>query len=610
MSLLHELNETYMRFHTAKEEAFWSAKMGLKNFVPGDFEANEIRLKDFSSDPEQLHRVRRELERADLTPEERQGLKGWERFFAVNTIDSEEARQVFNRLIDMEGELDRSRRSMPLGYRDPATGEHVPADSVKLSLMISTSPDEGVRQAAWEGLRAIEPYVLEHGFIEIVKERNRLARLLGYEDYYDYKVSINEGFGKATLFGLLDELERDTRAACDTFIESAVARHGDGAAEAWNLDFFMSGDLTKQTDPYFRFDMALERWGRSFAALGIDYGDATLTLDLVSRAGKYENGFMHGPYPCYVEEGHLHPARINFTANAVPGQIGSGKRAIKTLLHEGGHAAHFSNIRMPAPCFAQEFAPTSVAFAETQSMFLDSFMGDPDWLARYALNEAEESMPIELIKRTIENEHTVRAHGLRRMLVVSYVEKAIYEMSEEELTPENILRTLRELEQALLRQPAAGRPVLSIPHLLAGESSAYYHGYTLAQMAVYHTRAYFLKRDGYLMDNPAIGRDLAVHYWRPGNSLTFLEMIENLTGEPFSAKATVDLVNMPLEAAFAEAERVYAREPEIPRSTEPIKLGATIAAVHGDQVIASTADGDDFETVSAKFGEWIRSQEG
>lgn len=50
----------------------------------------------------------------------------------------------------------------------------------------------------------------------------------------------------------------------------------------------------------------------------------------------------------------------------------------------GGHAAHFANIDQRSPFFSQERAPTSVAYAENQSMFLDALMGDGDWLARYA----------------------------------------------------------------------------------------------------------------------------------------------------------------------------------------------------------------------------------
>jgi oligoendopeptidase F len=33
--------------------------------------------------------------------------------------------------------------------------------------------------------------------------------------------------------------------------------------------------------------------------------------------------------------------------------VGSGKTALETLLHEGGHAAHFANIDQASPLFSQ-----------------------------------------------------------------------------------------------------------------------------------------------------------------------------------------------------------------------------------------------------------------
>ena len=42
------------------------------------------------------------------------------------------------------------------------------------------------------GLRSIGTAIVTD-LIEIVKLRNRLARLLGYEDFYDYKVQQAEG---------------------------------------------------------------------------------------------------------------------------------------------------------------------------------------------------------------------------------------------------------------------------------------------------------------------------------------------------------------------------------------------------------------------------------
>jgi hypothetical protein len=608
MSLLTNLNQRYLQLHMAKENAFWESKMGLKEAVEGDFETKEIELKAYISDASILPIIRTELERTDLSEEERLGLQGWLRFFEANTIESPEAIALQKKIIEMEGALERQRRDMELGYIDPVTGEFRQASSVELALLISASPDEAVRRAAWEGLRSIERFVLDNGFLDIVRERNRLGRMLGYEDYYDYKVTVNEGFSKQKLFELLDELEAHTRDACLKSVEDVIETKGGAAADPWNFDYYTTGDTTAMTDPYHRFDLAVQRWGELFHTMGIRYNGANLTLDLVDRRGKYENGFMHGPVPGYVDSGTYLPARINFTANAVPGKVGSGHRAMKTLLHEGGHAAHFSNIMMPAPCFSQEFTPTSVALAETQSMFLDSVMNDPDWLVRYAHNSSGEPMPVSLIQKVLEQNHRYRAHQLRKMLAVSYSEKALYEMSEDELTPENVLKVLRSIEQQMLFQEGSSRPILSIPHLISGEASAYYHGYILAQMAVYQTRDFFIRRDGYIMDNPKVGPDLARSYWRPGNAKSFLEIVEDLTGEPFSANATTALVNKSLDEVFAEAIKAIEREREIPHPEAPVDLDATITIIHGDEVIADTNSAT-FKEMSEHFAEWIRQQE-
>ena len=102
-----------------------------------------------------------------------------------------------------------------------------------------------------------------------------------------------------------------------------------------------------------------------------------MTLDLLDRKGKYSNGFCHWPQPAWVRsDGSWQPSTTNFTSLADPAAVGSGKTALTTLMHEAGHAAHFANIKQRSPLFSQERAPTSVAYAENQSMFLDSLVGD------------------------------------------------------------------------------------------------------------------------------------------------------------------------------------------------------------------------------------------
>ena len=67
------------------------------------------------------------------------------------------------------------------------------ASSVQLRNLMRTSDDEAVRQACYEGLRSIGPHVADK-FAEIVKLRNKLAGVAGYQNYYDMKLQQAEGF--------------------------------------------------------------------------------------------------------------------------------------------------------------------------------------------------------------------------------------------------------------------------------------------------------------------------------------------------------------------------------------------------------------------------------
>ena len=103
---------------------------------------------------------------------------------------------------------------------------------------------------------------------------------------------------------------------------------------------------------------------------------------------------------------------------------------------------------MPSPLFSQERAPTSVAYAELQSMFLDSLVGDAAWRCKYAISREGDRLPWALHEEEVRAKHAypyptlplalplplsptqVRAKHpyevltLRGMLAVPYFEKA------------------------------------------------------------------------------------------------------------------------------------------------------------------------------------------
>ena len=79
------------------------------------------------------------------------------------------------------------------------------------------------------------------------------------------------------------------------------------------------------------------------------------------------------------------------------------------------------------------------------------------------------------------------------MIAIPFFEKALYELPEDEVTPAALLALADKIDLEISGGPA-GRPIMSVPHILADESSAYYHGYVLAEMSVHQTREFFLKK--------------------------------------------------------------------------------------------------------------------
>ncbi len=604
-----KLNQDYLAVHKRKEDLFWDTYMATSDDHAG-FASAEQAYKDFISDPVKLQETRRHLAiLADQPASEQRdalikGLQGWLQLFECNIIDNEAARAEMRALIDMESAMFARRRDLELTH---VTAEGVTEEATLgiLSTNMATSPSEASRKSSHEALLGLENWVLENGFLDIVRQRNRFARSLGFRNYFDYKVRKNEQMSPEQLFAILDDFEVRTRDANQRALHDLTARHGTSALLAHNLRYLTSGDIRRQCDPYLPFGKALSRWVESFRRMGIRYRGALMQLDLLERKGKYQNGFCHGPIPSFFDaDGNWVAAQINFTSEAKPDQIGSGSRAINTLFHEGGHAAHFANVTQNSPCFSQEFPPTSMAYAETQSMFCDSVLEDADWLKRYALNERGEAMPDELIRARIEAGQPFAAFNERSILVVPYFEWSLYQLADEALTAGTVRQLARDAEQRILGLAVSPRPLLSIPHLLNQESAASYHGYLLANMAVYQTRAWFIREFGFITDNPAVGPLLAEHYWAPGNSISHNATLLSLTGEGFSARYLAESCNQTVDEAWQDARQMIeaAASRDYPQA-EHDSLDATIRIVHGKEVIADNSAGD--AAMCQHFERWV-----
>lgn len=610
---IDSVNSEYEDLHQAFEHQFWGTKMALSDpsYSVSELTRTKREMEDFLADEAKLARARELLESVSKDHPAAKTLRMFERTFGCYIMESDEAKVLRSEAIDIEGKLESERNDLVLGATMP-DGNLEEMSSVGLRSKLRVDPDEGVRKACYEGLTKIGDFVTENGFVELVKTRNRMAKSLGYQDYYDYKVTQAEGFGKDALFEILDTLEKGTRPIMETARKRfAAEKGGSSSLEPWNLSFLMAGDITRKMDPYFPFEKAIEQWGRSFAAMKISYRGATMDLDLLDRKRKYSNGFCHWPVPAWTKpDGTWQPATTHFTSLADPSAIGSGLTGLTTLMHEAGHAAHFANIVMPSPLFAQERAPTSIPYAELQSMFLDSLVGDAAWRAKYAVSRDGTAVPWDLIKEDMEASHPYKVFSLRAMIAVPYFEKALYEMSEGDLTADSV-KALADKVENDIQGGLSARPLLSVPHLLSDEASCYYHGYVLAEMAVHQTRKFFTERDGYIVDNPSVGPTLAEAYWRPGNSEPFLSLVKNCTGGALTGDAWIAELNQDLDDLLTEEKEAYEKartECEGSTPSENVDLDMRIRIVDGDNVLADTAEDGSFLATCKKFENYVRER--
>lgn len=596
IQFLNDLNQRYLSIHRSKEDFFWKTYMGLSDDQQGATDAETV-WNGFLSDSSVIPTINAHIDSlsslADSDEKDKTltGLNGWLATFKAHSIESEQAKKLKTELIQFEANLFEKKQKHVMSFVNEQ-GETSEGSLPVMGANIRTSSNETVRKSSHQALLDLEQWLLQNGLLELVTLRNKFAQSLGYKTFFDYSIEKTEQMTTTQLFNILDDFEKQTRDNHLNSLAQLVKDKGTSATEGHNFVYSFSGNAMRDLDSYVPFSQSLRRWVESFGRLNINYSQAELTLDLLDRKGKYPNGFCHGPTPSFYDQGEWVAAKVNFTSNAKPDQVGSGYDGINTLFHEGGHAAHFANVKMNAPCFSQEFAPTSMAYAETQSMFCDSLLNDGDWLKMYAKNDKGQPVPDDVIKAMIEARQPFRAYSERSILVVPYFERALYELENNQLTAENVTKLARKMEKHILGLSNSPRPLMAIPHLLSDEAACAYQGYLLANMAVYQTRAYFTEKFGYLTDNPEIGPLLEKHYWNGGNSVNHNTTIQRLTGEGFNAKYLADECNLSAKQVWQlEADKIEAATNRVRAAVSPIN--AQIRVVDGATELANNSQSNE-----------------
>jgi hypothetical protein len=233
---------------------------------------------------------------------------------------------------------------------------------------------------------------------------------------------------------------------------------------------------------------------------------------------------------------------------------------------------------------------------------LDSISSSIEWRTRYAKNKKGEPYPFALYEKKVRKMYPLIPLDMMGLMFVVFFEKEIYEC--QNLTVDKAIKIAKKMYKKYFDRHYDSVSVFSVPHIYNWESSAYYHGYGLADLGVEQWREYFYKKYGYIVDNPNVGKEMR-EVWKYAALYTSREFIRMATGKPLGPDAYIKSVTKSIEQILSDAKIKIKRLKKVPKANGAVKLGARITMYHGKKKIADNRKS--FEDMDRTYRAWLKT---
>jgi len=484
-----------------------------------------LALRKFHSDPQAYRRVQELLKQRELLSRgQARSLELAQRAYRPNQLPPE----LLKRLVDLSTEIERTFKT----FRAEMDGRRW--SNNELLHILSKETDSSRRQKAWEALKQVGA-AAGPKLRELAELRNESARELGFKDYWEMKIRLQE-HDPEQLLAIFDELDRLTRGPFTRMKRKMdgelVDRFGvePGELMPWHYDnpFFQAPPPSAAVDlDEFYEDKTKEEIveiaRRFFAEIGLPVDGVLARSDLYEREGKDQHAFCTD----IDRQGD-----VRILCNVRP-----TAEWMDTTLHELGHAVYDLgidrrlrfNLRSPAHIFTTEGV----------AMLFGALGKDPEWMVAHA--GADKARAAELAPAILEQRRREQLIFARWTLVMLHFEKALYEDPQRELN--TLWWDLKERYQLLKRPPGRDLPDWAAkPHFTI--APVYYHNYMLGELFAAQLRHRLAElaadqgtsgRPG-LQTGKQLGDFLRQEVFRPGKALKWPQFVRRVTGEPLTAR--------------------------------------------------------------------------
>lgn len=417
-------------------------------------------------------------------------------------------------------------------YRAKVDGKELSDNQVRD--ILSNSLDSAKLKEAWEASKAVGS-VVEADLKELVKLRNAAAVALGFKNFHQMQLFLNEqnADNLMKLFDELDELTRGPFMAAKADIDTRLSKRfkiGVKELMPWHYmdPFFQDTPKVFDADldePFSKAD--IEKVCRTFyAGIGLPIDRVLARSDLYEKKGKSQHAFCTD----IDREGD-----VRILANIRPNHYWAA-----TMLHELGHAVYSTggdNIPKKLPYAVRSEA--HILTTEGVAMMFERLANRSEFLEKMGVKVADAKAYQAAAGLASRYRLLVFSRWCQVML---RFEKGMYENPSQDLN--KLWWDLVEKYQGLRRPEGRNAPDYAAKvHVVV--APVYYHNYMMGELfasQLHHAIAREVYKgakpaDVMYIDNKEVGAFMKRKVFGPGRTLDWDNLTEFATGARLNAKA-------------------------------------------------------------------------
>ncbi len=525
IAFLKKYNAEVAKLDVKAALAAWAAANSGKE---EDFEAAaaaSLAVRKYHSDPQVYRRIEELMEvRDELRPVAARALHMVELAYKANQLPLD----LLEKMVKLSTQIEQSMNT----FRAEFEGKKVTNND--LLERIRKEDDSDRRRRMWEALKQVGAVVAPK-LIELAHLRNEAAGKLGYDDFWEMRIRLQE-HDPEQLLAIFDELERLTRepfTRMKAAMDAELGRRFGVAPEAlmpWHYDnpFFQAAPPSEAVDldEFYRKkskEDVVKIARRFYGDVGLPIDGVIARSDLFEREGKDQHAF------CIDVDRR---GDVRTLCNIKP-----TADWMDTMLHEQGHAVYDLHIDRRLPFNLRE--PAHIFTTEGVAMLFGALAKTPSWMVAYAGADADRVD--EVAEAILEQRRREQLIFARWTLVMLHFEKAFYEDPDRGL---NALWWDTKQRYQQLNRPA-GRDLpdwAAKPHFTV--APVYYHNYMLGETfaaQLRHVLSELAGHEGPTSELSFVGREefgeyLKAKVFKPGAAMPWPRFVRRATGEPLTAK--------------------------------------------------------------------------